>query len=76
MSTLSIHFDVGMYEHNSIVHGAGGIPPRLSACTNCGNPALFLGPGNKVSDLYDSKCDHVIGIYDAVVRYDKKNGIM
>ena len=65
-----------MYEHNSMVHGAGGIPPRLSACKNCGNQALFLGPGNKASDLHDSKNDHVIGVYDAVDWYDKKNGIM
>jgi len=58
---LSIHFDVVMYECNSVFHGAGGIPPQLSACTNCGNQALFLRPGNEASNLYDSKNDHVIG---------------
>ena len=37
-------------------------------------PGPFLGPGNEASNLYDSKNDHVIGIYDSVARYDKKKG--
>ena len=32
------------YGHESNVRGAGGIPPRLSACANSGNQARFSSP--------------------------------
>ena len=47
--TLSIRFDVYRRTDDrrwSMVRGAGGSSPQLSACVNCGNQGLFPPPSH------------------------------